>query len=242
MTKTVFITGVNGGIGSTFGKIFREAGWSVVGTDIRNDYNADCSFFFNVDVSQARGIIEVQEALLSNQVRLNCVINNAALQIEKSLVETTEDEWRKVFNTNVGSIFLTSKYLFPLFEDCSIINISSVHSRATSKRIASYVASKGAVSALTRAMAMEFADHGIRVNAILPGAIDTEMLHRGLSRNGDHDGALETIIACTPLKRIGYPEDVAQLALFLADDSKSGNITGQEFVCDGGVLAKLATE
>lgn len=124
----------------------------------------------------------------------------------------------------------------------SIINISSIHARATSAGLAAYVASKGALSALTRATALELGARGIRVNAVLPGAIDTPMLRNALARNRPLDDAWNSLIAGAPLGRVGAPSDVAHLVAFLADSEVSGNITGQEFVCDGGVLARLATE
>jgi NAD(P)-dependent dehydrogenase (short-subunit alcohol dehydrogenase family) len=95
---------------------------------------------------------------------------------------------------------------------------------------------------MTRAMALELADYGIRVNAILPGAVQSPMLEKGLKRHGDLQIAKNRLIDATPLKKIGRPVDVAHLALFLADETLSGNITGQEFVCDGGVLARLCSE
>ena len=122
------------------------------------------------------------------------------------------------------------------------MNVSSVHSRATSNGLASYAASKGAVSALTRAMAIELGPRRIRVNSVLPGAIDTPMLERGLTRVGDPEMAKARLISGAILNQLGSPEDVAQLVMFLCNPALSGNITGQEFVCDSGVLCRLASE
>ena len=105
-----------------------------------------------------------------------------------------------------------------------------------------YATSKGGLSALTRALALELAEAGTRVNAILPGAIETAMLRGNMAYEEDPEAALEFLRERTPLKRIGQPREIAELALFLADPSKSGNITGQEFVCDGGAMARLPTE
>jgi 3alpha(or 20beta)-hydroxysteroid dehydrogenase len=91
-------------------------------------------------------------------------------------------------------------------------------------------------------MALELADKGIRVNSICPGAVDTPMLREGLKRKADTESALGKLINAAPLKKIGIPEDVAQFALFLANNNLSGNITGQEFACDSGILARLASE
>ena len=117
---------------------------------------------------------------------------------------------------------------------------------ATSANIASYAASKGGLLALTRAMAIEFAPDGIRVNAILPGAVDTPMLHAGLSRG--HVGAgslperLENLADKTVIGRIGKPDEIAHAIYFLADETQSSFMTGQALIVDGGATARLSTE
>ena len=238
----VLITGANGGIGLPLSRVFKKSGWVVIGTDIRGDSNKYCELFSNIDVSDHRAVQSMFKIVSKKYPSIDCLINNAAIQIEKSLIETTEEEWDSVFRANIYSIFYLVKYFIKLLHNSTIINISSVHARATSKGLAAYAATKGAVSSLTRAMALEFADRGIRVNAILPGAIDTPMLRNGFQRIKSAIEAEKNLIEATPLHKIGKPDDVANLALFLADNSKSGNITGQEFVCDGGILAKLASE
>ena len=125
----------------------------------------------------------------------------------------------------------------------AVVNVASVHAIATSAGLAAYAASKGAVVALTRAAALELAPEGIRVNAVLPGAIDTQMLRDGLSRGGpDIDAGMAALAERTPLGRIGRPQDVAEAVLFLADASRSSFITGQTLVVDGGATARLSTE
>jgi NAD(P)-dependent dehydrogenase (short-subunit alcohol dehydrogenase family) len=242
MNKTVYISGAEGGIGQALCEMFKKDGWMVIGTDINPCTHVNCDLFFQEDVASAESIKKIHDSLKKEKISIQCVINNAAVQTEKRMLETTEDEWNSVIQTNLGSIFLSTKYLFDLLKDCSIINIASVHARATSKGLPVYAASKGAITSLTRSMAIEFAAHGIRVNAILPGAIETEMLRKGLSRNRDPENAIQELIKAIPLGRIGNPSDVAHLALFLAENKKSSYITGQEFVCDGGVLAKLSSE
>lgn len=242
MNKTVLVTGVNGGIGVSLARKFKEAGWTVIGVDIKGKSNKYCELFINTDISKPQSIQIAYKKIRPKYESLSCLIHNAAIQIEKPLLKTTSKEWTKVFRTNVESIFSITKVFIALLDNSSIINISSVHARATSKGLAAYVASKGAVSALTRAMALELAEKGIRVNAILPGAIDTPMLEKSFAREKDQQKAKKILISSTPLRKIGNPDDVAKLALFLADSSLSGNVTGQEFICDGGVLSKLACE
>ncbi len=102
--------------------------------------------------------------------------------------------------------------------------------------------SKAALSGLTRVLALELGNQGIRVNSILPGAIDTPMLWAGTSRSEDASRARDGLLRASPLGQIGKPEDIASLAGFLAEEGFAGNITGQEFVCDSGILARLSSE
>jgi NAD(P)-dependent dehydrogenase (short-subunit alcohol dehydrogenase family) len=181
--------------------------------------------------------------------RLDALVNNAAVQIAKPLMETGVDEWDAVMASNLRSVFLGAKLAHPLFKGSgggAIVNVSSVHAIATSANIASYAASKGGLLALTRAMAIEFASDNIRVNAILPGAVDTPMLRAGLSRG--HAGAgtltqrLENLANKTVIGRVGQPEEIAHAIYFLADEAQSSFMTGQALVVDGGATARLSTE
>ncbi len=126
------------------------------------------------------------------------------------------------------------------------MNVSSVHAVATSANIAAYAASKGGLLALTRAMAIEFATDQIRVNAILPGAVDTPMLHAGLNRShtrGDSlDRRLENLAHKTVIGRVGTPAEIAHAIYFLADETQSSFMTGQALIVDGGATARLSTE
>jgi NAD(P)-dependent dehydrogenase (short-subunit alcohol dehydrogenase family) len=153
-----------------------------------------------------------------------------------------------VLNANLRSIFLTAKAAYPLLKPAkgAIVNISSVHALATSNDIASYAASKGGILALTRAMALEFSHDGIRVNAVLPGAVDTPMLRDGLQRDQAGEGSVDQRLAAlaerTALGRVGQPEEIGRAILFLADPTQSSFITGQALVVDGGATARLSTE
>ena len=239
MMKNVLITGCSGGIGTKIAEVFKVAGWNIVGTDILEPDHDYCHQFFGVDCADEQGV----KRFAQQQSDLHAIVNNAAIQIEKELIETSLGEWNKIMGANVTSIFLLAKHLSPVICDgASIVNVSSVHSRATSNGLASYAASKGAVSALTRAMAIELGPRRIRVNSVLPGAIDTPMLERGLTRVGDPEMAKARLISGAILNQLGSPEDVAQLVMFLCNPALSGNITGQEFVCDSGVLSRLASE
>lgn len=247
--RTAIITGAAGGIGSATADIFHDNGWFVIGID-RRDPGRDVPGVSTMlvgdasDPSMAKGL----EALLTDQeiTRVDALVNNAGMQINKWLVDTTSDEWDQVMANNVRSVALASQTVYPyLAERGAVVNVSSVHAVATSRGIAAYAASKGALLALTRAMALEFADKGVRVNAVLPGAIDTQMLREGLSRRPE-DGATEEAIRAlgvrTPLGRVGDPHEIGEAILFLADSQRSSFVTGQALVVDGGATTRLSTE
>ena len=177
------------------------------------------------------------------------LVNNAALQIAKPIIETSIEEWDAVMASNLRSVFLSAKLAYPLLRTAgtsAIVNVSSVHAVATSANIATYAASKGGLLALSRAMAIEFAPDNIRVNAILPGAVDTPMLRAGLARGhvgGDHVlDQLENLARKTVIGRVGKPKEIAQAIYFLTDDTQSSFMTGQALIVDGGATARLSTE
>lgn len=154
-----------------------------------------------------------------------------------------------VMATNLRAVFLSAQLAYPLLMAAgggAFVNVSSVHAVQTSANIAAYAASKGGILALTRAMAIEFAKDNIRVNAILPGAVDTPMLRAGLDR-GHVSGPsmserLDNLARKTVNGRIGTPEEIAHAIYFLADDTQSSFMTGQALIVDGGATARLSTE
>lgn len=249
MSNVVLITGVAGGIGSATARVFHEAGWRVVGTDLRavSDLPEWLHFVHN-DISDPDSLEGIFTEIQAKDGRLDAVVNNAAFQVCKPIVETTAEEWDQVMAANVRSVFLAARYAYPMLRitQGAVVNVSSVHAIATSKNIAAYAASKGALLALTRAMALEFGESGIRVNAVLPGAIDTPMLHSGLSRGHVQGGSVDELVRGLGHKhvlgRVGQPEEIGRAILFLADNVRSSFMTGQALVVDGGATARLSTE
>lgn len=237
--KLVIITGSGSGIGRGTSEYLKTK-YDIIGLDIK--FSSDAHFNFHCDITNDDHLNKLVKHLETNNLKIFALINNAAVQVEKGIIDTNQEELLNLFKVNVFSIFnLTNKFL-PFFEaSSSIINISSVHSKATSAGIAAYAASKGAVSSLTRAMAIELGSRGIKVNSISPGAIDTEMLRKGLNRNNDPKIAMQKLINSSPINRIGQVDDIALLVDFLIDE-KNLNITGQDFFSDSGVTAKLASE
>ena len=180
---------------------------------------------------------------------LHALVNNAALQVAKPLVETSVEEWDAVMASNLRSVLVDVYMVYPLFNapgGGASVDVSSVHAVATSANIAAYAASKGGLLALTRAIAIEFAPFNIRCNAILPGAVDTPMLRAGLGRghvgSGDITERLDNLARKTVNGRVGQPVEIARAIYFLADEGQSSFMTGQALIVDGGATARLSTE
>ncbi|MBN2047931.1 MAG: SDR family oxidoreductase [Anaerolineaceae bacterium] len=249
--RVMLITGAAGGIGRATVKLFAEKGWKVIGVD-RNPFGVEFpenGLFIQSDISLEENISAIYAEVYEFTHTLDAVVHNAAYQVTKPLVETTVEEWDAVMASNLRSVFLGVKLAYPLLKNDgggAIVNVSSVHAIQTSANIAAYAASKGGLLALTRAMAIEFAPDDIRVNAVLPGAVDTPMLRAGMNR--DHAGSgtlherLENLASKTVNGRIGQPEEIARAIYFLADNGQSSFMTGQAMVVDGGATSRLSTE
>jgi glucose 1-dehydrogenase len=249
MDRIAIITGAAGGIGRAVANLFAREGWKVIATDRKeaSDFEEGVDFH-HMDVSDPQSIERLFKHLGSWTDELHAIINNAAIQICKPMIEMEVEEWDAIMASNLRSIFLTTRAGYPFLKKGkgSIVNVSSVHALATSSDIAAYAASKGGIVALTRAMALEFAKDDIRVNSVLPGAIDTHMLRSGLNRNHVKGSSLEDrmqdLAEKTVLGRIGEPEEIAKSILFLAEGKQSSFMTGQMLVVDGGATARLSTE
>jgi NAD(P)-dependent dehydrogenase (short-subunit alcohol dehydrogenase family) len=246
--KTVMITGVAGGIGAATAAAFSREGWQVIGVDREPPEQSCCSDFYAADLADEAQINQLFAAVTEKTDRLDVLVNNAAVQLCKPLTGTTSAEWDAVMAVNLRAVFLMMQNSYPLLcvRGGAIVNVGSVHARATSKDIAAYAASKGGLEALTRATALEFASDGIRVNGVHPGAVKTDMLKAGLDRGhllGEtSDTLMEQLGAKHPIGRIGTPEEIAEVILFLADGQKSSFLTGTFLIADGGALSHLSTE
>src|SRR3954451_3579671 len=226
MKRTVVITGVAGGIGSATAEVFSEDGWLVVGVDRQTPDRklSGVDMFVQADISQQLALSEMYDSISSEVGEITALVNNAAIQVCKPIVETTVEEWDTVMASNIRSVFLGVKFAYPfLVSGGSIVNISSVHAMATSLNIAAYAASKGALLAFTRALALEFASRGIRVNAVLPGAVNTQMLMSGLMRGHldsgnkapDPTDLVAKLGSKHVLQRVGDPHEIGEAILFL---------------------------
>lgn len=194
---------------------------------------------------------EVQAAVAEAVDRfggLDIIVNSAAVHPYGTVVSTDFDTWARCMAVNVGSIYLTARFGVPEMArrgGGSIVNISSVQGFNCQQNVAAYVASKGAIHALTRAMALDHADQRIRVNSVSPGSIRTPILEIAARTYGGEGVTVEQAFArfgaAHPLGRIGAPEEVAELVAFLASD-KAAFCTGSDYKLDGGLTAGLGVK
>ncbi len=243
--KVAVVTGAAGGIGAATVERFKDDGWFTLGVDQTESTSSEPDLFLKLNLARPSGYSAIEQTLDGR--RVDALINNAAVQLNKTLLDTTAEEWSDIFDVNVRAVALMIQAILPLMpqEGGAVVNVSSVHASATSPGLAAYAASKGAVVSLTRAAALELAAKGVRVNAVLPGAVDTPMLRAGLTRAGGAEAqhaALCSLSRRTALGRVGRPQEIAEAILFLADSSRSSYVIGQTLTVDGGALAKLSTE
>lgn len=242
--RTVVVTGVLGGIGAAVACHFHDDGWRVLGLDRAGSNAPGCDRFLQFDLGRWRDLPDALAELVGDDP-VDALVNNAALQYVSPIGEFKDDELLELFSVNVLAAFSAVRTLTPALRRRrgAVVNISSVHARATSGGMSMYAASKAALSGLTRAAALDLASEGVRVNAVLPGAVDTPMLRRGvMGRNGDYVAGMTKLLEGTPLRSVATPQEIARLVGYLADSNVSGFVTGQEFVADGGVLARLGSE
>jgi meso-butanediol dehydrogenase/(S,S)-butanediol dehydrogenase/diacetyl reductase len=199
------------------------------------------------DVSQPEQVQALVTGTVAELGGLDFIVNAAAIHPFGTAVETDPTTWNECMMVNVGGAYLLAHFGIPVMRKRgggSILNISSVQGRACQKGVAAYATTKGALHSLTRAMALDHAAENIRVNSISPGSIRTPMLARSAEHFGPDmpvEAVFERFGAAHPMKRIGAPEEVAELAAFLLSD-KAGFCTGGDYLIDGGLLAGIGVQ
>jgi NAD(P)-dependent dehydrogenase (short-subunit alcohol dehydrogenase family) len=234
--RIAVVTGASGGIGAACVERLRTSGFRIIGVDIREESLADEHAVIDASDPQCG---ERLAAFVSDRP-VGALVNNAAIAVYTSILDTTRAAWDATLDTNLRAAFLFAQALFIPLKAArgSIVNVASVHAEATSEGMAAYAAAKGGLVALTRAMALEWAKHEIRVNCVLPGGVDTPMLREGVFRS---ESTVDSLGERHPLGRIGQPGEIADTIAYLLSE-KASFVTGSEFVVDGGALARLSTE
>lgn len=254
--KVALVTGARGGIGRAIVARFLKEGATVYAADLTPQgslaaHDDDGSHFVKLDVTQEADAIAAMDHVRATHGKLDILVNAAGIEIEKTVEETTLEEWNQSFAVNSTGTFLTSKYALPLMREAaksgnsaSLINFGSYDGFIADPGLAAYCATKGAVHALTRAMACDHGPEGIRVNAICPGYIDTPMLQSFFEGDGSGGGGgnIETLQKAVrdvhPMRTYGTPTDIANLVNWLASD-EARYASGQLWVLDGGLSAQV---
>jgi meso-butanediol dehydrogenase / (S,S)-butanediol dehydrogenase / diacetyl reductase len=238
--KTALITGGSRGIGRAIAERFQREG-ARVATVSRSTTSAVSGEVTSLagDVSSEDDVVGVMHEVERALGRLDVLVNNAAVELEARLEETSVTQWDHVMAVNVRGVFLCTKHALPLLRRAgggSIINVSSAGGFWAEPGLAAYNASKGAVLALTRAIAIDHGPEGIRCNSICPSYVVTDMLQQFFDSQPDPQDARERAESAHALRRLSTPGEVANLALWLASE-ESSFASGQTFVLDGGLTA-----
>jgi NAD(P)-dependent dehydrogenase (short-subunit alcohol dehydrogenase family) len=243
--KVCVITGGGSGIGRATALLFAQEGARLVVADKRNAQKvaAECAnkgaqaIAVEADVAVAADVRRMIEAAVERFRRLDVLVNNAGYGITGSVVETDEEDWDALMAVNVRGVFLCSKYAMTRSGGGTIVNTASVVAAVGVGNRAAYCASKGAVAALTRAIAIDHVGEGIRCNAIAPGTIDTPYFNDILKGSADPAATRKALASRQLLGRLGTPEEIAAGILFLASD-ESRFATGTILTLDGGMTAQ----
>lgn len=258
--RTALVAGARGGVGRAIVARFLREGATVYAADLTErgstaestaEQDDDRARFLRMDVTSEREVMAAMAVIREQAGRLDILVNAAGVELEKTIEDTTMSEWNHSFAVNVTGTFLTSKYALPLLRNAvredrtaSVINFGSYDGFIADPGLAAYCAAKGAVHALTRAMACDHGPEGIRVNAVCPGYIDTPMLQgffegAGWGGSGRSIQQLQDAVReVHPIRRYGTPGDVANLVNWLASD-EARYATGQLWVLDGGLSAQV---
>jgi NAD(P)-dependent dehydrogenase (short-subunit alcohol dehydrogenase family) len=245
--RVAIVTGGSSGIARAVASTFAREGATVAVADRDVSGGLECveeihsegglASFIEVDVSKAEDVNRMVETLLSQLGHIDILFNGAGILAYGTVLETSEEVWNRMISINLTGTYLCCRSVLPQMIEQgrgSIINVASTTgSHDACARAAAYVSTKGAVTLLSRAMAIDHAKQGIRVNVLCPGPTDTPMLRKAMTHE-----ELDAFAGTFPMGRLGRPEEIANAALFLASDNASF-VTGAVFHVDGGQTAQV---
>jgi NAD(P)-dependent dehydrogenase (short-subunit alcohol dehydrogenase family) len=247
----VVVTGGGRGIGEGVARLMAEKGYHVaiidrdahVGINVANKINTGGgkSAFYQADVSNAAQVNDAFSRIVADFERIDALSCNAGIQRYGTVESTTEEGWDEVLDVNLKSMFLCSKAAVPHLKETkgSIVIMSSVQGYATQKNVLAYTTSKHALVGFVRAMALDLAEFGVRVNGVAPGSVRTPMLEHTVSMDANPDKLWKVLDNMHPLGRIGTPREIAEVVAFLASPASSF-VTGSMIIADGGLLLPIA--
>lgn len=237
--KTVVVTGAGSGIGSEMTRLFMEEGATVYGADLDPDGVPDSAERIRTDVSAEDDVERLISRVVEATGGIDVLCNNAGIGSTKDAVACTVDEWDRVFAVNCRGVFNGTHHVLPHMLDRGsgvIVNTASVAGLIGLPNRAAYCASKGAVVAFTKQVAVQYAGTGVRCNCICPGTIDSPWVGRLLEESGEPERMRAQLVARQPMGRLGRPEEAGKAALYLASDD-AAFVTGEALVIDGGIHA-----
>ena len=234
--RVILITGASKGQGAAEARLAVGEGATVILADVADDEGRSTAeevggTYVHLDVSSSGDWRSVVEGIVEEHGRIDGLVNNAGIYSPDTLLGGSEDTYRRIIDVNQHGVYLGMKTVAPVMVEAgrgSIVNISSISGMRGHPAIA-YVASKWAVRGMTKSAARELARHGVRVNSVHPGAIETDML-AGLGQP-----AVDALTGQIPLRRTGRPEELGATVMFLLSD-EAGYVTGAELLVDGGLI------
>lgn len=237
--RRAIVTGAGSGIGIHITEQLMKAGAAVVAADLDPAGAPDGALQVTCDVSETNQVSQLVATAQKHLGGVDFLFSNAGIGSTTSILDATPEEWDRVFAVNARGTFLGAKFVLPQMlaqRHGVIINTASVAGMVGLRDRASYCASKGAVIALTRQIAVQYAGTGIRCNCVSPGTVDSPWVNRLLAEADDPAIALKALVARQPIGRLGDPKEIASAALYLASD-EAEFITGVSLVIDGGLTA-----